>query len=112
MTIIVTCFCIEYRENKDVSDFSTISVSIIDYVYLILNNYVEHIKSFIQFHFVRNFVRKLFYNMIVRQQYAINIIVNIIYKNFFFNTCLIFLLIDYKSFDDNKVFDVNAFNVR
>ena len=61
MMIIVTCFCIECRENKCVSGFSTIFVSIIDYVYLILNNHVEDIKFFIQFHFVRNFVRRLFY---------------------------------------------------
>ena len=52
------------------------------------------------------------HNAIVRQQHAINIIINIIYKNFFFNTCLVFFLIDYKSFNNNKVFDVNAFNVR
>ena len=52
------------------------------------------------------------YNAIVRQQHAINMIVNIIYKNFFFDTCLTFFSIDYKSFNNNKVFDVNAFNVR
>ena len=52
------------------------------------------------------------YNATVRQWYAINIIVNIIYKNFFFDTYLTFFSIDYRSFDDNKVFDVNAFDVR
>ena len=55
---------------------------------------------------------KSFYNAIVRQQHTINMIVNIIYKNFFFNTCLIFFSICRKSFDNNKAFDVNAFNVR
>ena len=59
ITIIIMCFCIEYRENKNVSDFSTIFVSIIDYVYLILNNHIENIQFFIQFHFVYNFVRRL-----------------------------------------------------
>ena len=52
------------------------------------------------------------YNAIIRQQHAINIIINIIYKNSFFDTCLTFFSICYKSFNDNKVFDVNAFNVR
>ena len=45
--IIVSCFYIEYRENKDVSDFSTIFISIINYVRLTLNNHVENIKFFI-----------------------------------------------------------------
>ena len=45
--IIITCFCIEYRENKCVNDFSTIFISIIDYIDLILNDYVENIKLFI-----------------------------------------------------------------
>ena len=49
-------FCIKYREDKCVDDFSTIFVSIINYVDLIFNNHVENIKSFIQFHFVNNFV--------------------------------------------------------
>ena len=52
------------------------------------------------------------YNTIIRQQHAINVIVNIIYRNFFFDTCLTFFSIDYKSFNDNKIFDVNAFNMR
>ena len=52
------------------------------------------------------------YNAIVRQQHAINMIINIIYKNFFFDICLTFFSIDCKSFNDNKVFDVNAFDVR
>ena len=55
---------------------------------------------------------KNLHNAIVRQQHAINIIVNIIYKNFFFDTCLIFFSIDYRFSDDNKVFDVNAFDMR
>ena len=55
---------------------------------------------------------KNLYNAIVRQQHTINIIINIIYKNFFFDTCLTFFSIDYKSFNDNKIFDVNAFDVR
>ena len=64
ITIIVTCLYIEYRENKSVSRFSTIFISIIDYIYLALNNYVENIKFFIQFHFVRNFVRRFFYRRV------------------------------------------------
>ena len=60
ITIVIMCLCIEYRENKCVNDFSTIFVLIVDYVYLTLNNHVKNIKSFIQFHFIRNFVRKLF----------------------------------------------------
>ena len=55
------CFYIEYRENKCVNDFSTIFISIIDYINLTLNDHVENIKPFIQFHFINNFVRKIFY---------------------------------------------------
>ena len=61
MIIIITCFCIEYRENKCVNDFLMIFASIIDYIDLILNNHIENIKSFIQFHFVNNFIRKFSY---------------------------------------------------
>ena len=45
--IVITCFYIEYRENKGVNDFSTIFVSIINYIRLTLNNHVENIKFFI-----------------------------------------------------------------
>ena len=64
ITIIVTCFYIKCRENKGVNCFSTIFVSIINYIYMILNNYVENINFFIQFHFVRNFVRRFFYRRV------------------------------------------------
>ena len=47
ITIVITCFYIEYRENKNVNDFSTIFILIINYVYLILSNHVENIKFFI-----------------------------------------------------------------
>ena len=52
-----------------------------------------------------------FYNAIIQQQHAINVIVNIIYKNFFLDTRLIFFSFNYKSFDDNKAFNVNTFNI-
>ena len=45
--IIIIYFYIKYRENKCVDDFSTIFISIIDYINLILNDYVENIKFFI-----------------------------------------------------------------
>ena len=45
--IIVMYFYIECRENKSVSGFLTIFVLIIDYVNLILSNYVENVKFFI-----------------------------------------------------------------
>ena len=57
---VVTYFYIEYRENKNVSGFSTISVSIINYINLTLKNHVENIKFFIQFHFINNFIRRFF----------------------------------------------------
>ena len=69
------------------------------------------IKENVSFFLTSNDFESL-YNAIVRQQHMINIIVNIAYKNFFLNMCLIFLSIYHKSFDDNKVFGVNAFDVR
>ena len=54
---------------------------------------------------------KNFHNAIVQQQHAINIIVNITYKNFFLDTRLTFFSSDYKSFNDNKVFNINTFDV-
>ena len=51
------CFCIKYREDECVNDFLTIFILIVNYVRLILNDYIENVKFFIQFHFVDNFVR-------------------------------------------------------
>ena len=81
--IIVMCFYIEYRENKNVDDFSTIFVSIINYVNLILNNHIENIKFFIQFHFVNNFIRRFFYRL-VRKLFKIsrNCIKSLFYNTF------------------------------
>ena len=45
-------------------------------------------------------------------KYAINVIINVIDENSLLNTRLTLFSIDYKSFDDNKVFDINAFDVR
>ena len=76
-------------------------------VYIINKNEIK--KSVIFLLTSNNF--KNLYNAIVRQQHTINIIINIIYKNFFFDTCLTFFSIDYKFFNNNKVFDINAFNI-
>ena len=64
--IIITYFYIIYRENKCVNDFSTIFISIIDYIDLTFTNHVENIKLLTRFHFVNNFIRIFSYRCVYK----------------------------------------------